>query len=182
MADGTGAAHVMAPDVNARTAEANQKAQKAALGLARFRSPRSLSRDELYRIAEKMKPFAPMVFEASVNPGDPEYVGCLQFIELALQLAEWEEISWSREPSRMRGMTGLPSIGIGSSVSNVAVFFLVDPRLDVSGPGKNADAAFALAETLTAEGIVAEARAWLAREAPPGATQPRIQIHVGPKR
>jgi hypothetical protein len=140
-------------EANERAAEAIKKANEAALELERLRSPRSLNRDQLYRAVDKLKQFAPMPFDASVNPGNPEFVSCLRCIEVMLMLADWKQVDWNGSGMSMgRESTGLPRYGMASSVSNVSVFFLVEEDSSMMV------AASALADALKAEGIVAEAR------------------------
>lgn len=162
---------------NERSAEANARAEEAALELDRFRAPRSLSRDQLYRVVEKVKIFAPLEFDASVNPGDPEFKRCLGFIERALQVAGWTQKSWDGPYfSENRSSVGLPNIGLGASVSNVAIFFLIEEV-----PPRYADAATALAGALMLEGITAEARGTFKRAGINPTKQYPIHIAVGPK-
>jgi hypothetical protein len=52
-----GGEHSFGHEYEARTAEANQKAQEAALELAKFREPRLLTQEQMYRIAEKLKAY-----------------------------------------------------------------------------------------------------------------------------
>ena len=136
---------------NARAEEANQKAQEAALELARYRQPRSFTRDQLYRIAEKLKPYAGMQFAGATVGRDPEILAFLQYIEAALTLADWREIDWhvSQGITRSAGRT---TIGTNISVSNVLVTFPFD------GVPKSVEAAaVALADALVSEGFTAKA-------------------------
>jgi hypothetical protein len=152
----------------ARTAEANQRAQEAALELAKFREPRVLGQEQMYRIAEKLKKHVGIQFAGATSGRNPEYLTFLQFIETSLMLANWQEINWhvSRGVTRAAGKT---VIGTDVSVSNVLITF----PMDAMGKAMEA-AAIALADALTAEGF--EAKAGLdARNA--GA----IQVMVGPK-
>jgi hypothetical protein len=113
-------------EANERAAEANRKAEEAALELAKFKAPRIFSNEQLYRVAGNLKQFAPLIFDASVNPGNPEFVHCLRSIELALMVAGWKQVDWEGAgPKISRQSVGLPAIGSNSSVSNVAIFFLV---------------------------------------------------------
>jgi hypothetical protein len=167
-------------EANERAAEANRKAEEAALELARFKAPRILNNEQLYRVADKLKPFAPLIFDASVNPGNPEYVHCLRSIEIALTVAGWKQAGWDGPGTRVnRQSVGLPAFGSNSSVSNVAISFLVDndsPKTLISTA-----AAMALVDALFVEGIVAEARPTMERDES-GAQKPRpIHIAVGTK-
>jgi hypothetical protein len=110
-----------------RAAEATKKANEAALELERLRCPRILNNEQLYRVAGKLKPFASLIFNASVNPGNPEFVHCLRSIEIALMVAGWKQVDWDGPGTKVnRQSVGLPAFGSNSSVSNVAIFFLVD--------------------------------------------------------
>ena len=126
-----------------------------------------------------MKAFAGMEFDASVNPGDPEFIGCLRYIEIALMLADWKQQSWDGPYfSLNRSSYGQPTIGLGSSVSNVAIFFLHD---DTVSDTRNADAAMALAEALTLEGVTTAARPTFKKEEFGAHKQYPIHIAVGTK-
>jgi hypothetical protein len=167
-------------EANERAAEANQKAQEAALELARFKAPRILNNEQLYRMADKLKPFAPLIFDASVNPGNPEYVHCLRSIEIALMVAGWKQVDWDGPGTREnRQSVGLPAFGSNSSVSNVAISFLVgndSPKTLVATA-----AAMALVNALLVEGIVSEARPMMESDEF-GAPKPKpIHIAVGTK-
>jgi hypothetical protein len=158
-------------------ARANERAAEAQLQLANFRSARTLTRDQMYRIAEKMKPFAPLTFDAAANPGSAECVQCLRFIEVALGLAGWKQRDFHAPGLKEdRRTVGLPTIGLQGSVSNVAIFFLVDD----SEPSY-AEAAGALADALMAEGIIAEARPTFGIEHELGGPKAPTNITVGPK-
>ena len=135
----------------ARTAEANQRAQEAALELARYRQPRVFTRDQMYRIAEKLKPFAGMQFAGATVGRDPEILGFLQHIETTLTLAEWREIDWHSSQGITRS-AGRTTIGTNVSVSNVLVTFPLN-----NSPKSVEAAATALAEALIAEGFAAKA-------------------------
>jgi hypothetical protein len=162
-------------DANARAQEANLKANEAVLELARFRAPRSLFTEQVYRIADKMKEFSPIEFDASINPGDPEFKLCLSFIEWALRLAGWKQQSWDGTGSENRDLLGLPAIGLGGSVSNVAIFFTGEKD------SRNEGAARALADALTLEGITSNARTSFKNTELGAAKQYPIHIAVGPK-
>jgi hypothetical protein len=135
----------------ARAAEANQKAQEAALELAKYRQPRVFTQDQMYRIAEKLKPHASMQFAGATSGRDPEFLVFLQFIENSLMLADWKEIDWHLSAGITRA-AGRTVIGTNVSVSDVLITF---PMNDPSG--SVASAAVALANALTAEGFSAKA-------------------------
>jgi hypothetical protein len=156
-------------EAEARASEANQKAQEAALELAKFRSPRTFTRDQMYRVAEMVKPYAGMQFAGATTGRDPEYLGFLQFIEMALKLADWQEIDWHTSPGVTRSV-GRTTIGTTVSVSNVLVTF------PLRGSGSQLeDAAIKLTEALTQEGFVAQAGV------AHGSDSLVIQVMVGPK-
>lgn len=56
----------------ARTAEANQKAQEAILELAALQAPRVLSREQRGRIVDKLKQFSGTEYDITVSDADPE--------------------------------------------------------------------------------------------------------------
>jgi hypothetical protein len=155
----------------ARTAEANQKAQEAALELAKFRAPRLLSREQMDRISDKVSQFAPLMFDANVTPGNPEFRDCLRHIELALKNAGWAQIDWigSGEIGNRQSI-GLPSFGMTASVRNILIGFLFEETSKYVSPAET------LADALMAEGITAHACAML-----PGSTTAPIHVIVGPK-
>jgi hypothetical protein len=155
-------------EYEARTAEANQKAQEATLELTKFREPRVLTQEQMYRIAEKLKKHVGIQFAGATSGRNPEYLNFLQFIETSLMLANWQEINWhiSRGATRAEGKT---VIGTDVSVSNALITF----PMDAMGSAMEA-ASVAPADALKAEGF--EAKAGLdARNT--GA----IHVMVGPK-
>jgi len=154
---------------NARAAEANQKAQEAALELAKYREPRRSTQEQMYRIAEKLKPLAPMQYAGATVGRDPEFLTFLQFIEATLILADWQEIGWHVSAGMTRG-AGRTVIGTSVSVSNVLITF---PLSQMGLTLENA--AVALAEALTAEGFIASA----GMDSGPNAQV--IHVMVGPK-
>ncbi len=156
-----------AAEAERRAAEANQKAQEAALELAKYREPRRFTQEQLYRIAEKLKPHGPYMQYACASVGmDPEHIGFLQSIETALSVAEWREIDWQWGIGMTRG-AGRTSIGTSVSVSNV---FITCPLLNDAVTA----AATALMEALNAEGFVAKAGVDMTN---PGI----VKIMIGPK-
>jgi hypothetical protein len=160
----------------ARTAEANQRAQEAALELEKFRQPRSLTPAARARVADKIDKFRPLKFSAAVNPGDPEFVQCLRHIELALQEAGWAQVDWEGDGlGADRSSVGLPMIGLNGSVRNVGIFFVLE-----DSSNQYEEAAVALMNALVAEGIVADARVTLAESWEIPAQIP-IHIAVGTK-
>jgi hypothetical protein len=154
---------------NVRAEEANQKAQEAALELAKYRAPREFTRDQMYAIAEKLKPFAGMQYAGATVGRDPEYLKFLQFIEAALMLANWQEIDWHISSGITRS-AGRTTIGTAVSVSNVLITFPMD-----QGGSSLEEAAIALADVLKAEGFIANA----GMHAGPSAHM--IHVMVGPK-
>ena len=96
--------------LEARAAEANQKAQEAALELATFRQSRMLTPEEIGRIAEKLKPYAGTHFIGATAGRDPEFIAYLQSIESALVLANWQALDWPFPNGAYRGK-GRTTIG-----------------------------------------------------------------------
>jgi hypothetical protein len=134
----------------ARTAEANQKAQEATLELAKYRAPRVLTQEQMYRIAEKLKGYRGIQFAGATSGRDPEFLTFLQFIENSLMLANWQQIPSSSSTGVMR--IGKADIGTDVSVSNVLITFPMDAMGKVME-----SAAVALADALKAEGFAAKA-------------------------
>jgi hypothetical protein len=153
---------------NARAEEANQKAQEAALDLAKYRTPRYLTHEQLYRIAEKLKPFGESMMQyACASVGlDPEHITFLQFIEAALLIANWREIDWQWSLGTTRG-AGRTTIGTGVSVSNVFITFPLENRAVMT-------AAVALMNALKEEGFVANV-------GPDASNHGIVKIMIGPK-
>jgi hypothetical protein len=112
-------ANQKASEAEARASEANQKAQEAILELAQFREPRILTGQQMVRIAEKLKQFSSTEYDVALQSNDPEFIGFLWFIEIALEKAGWKGLSW---PSMATVITsrGL-QVAAGISVTNIVV-------------------------------------------------------------
>jgi hypothetical protein len=107
-------------EAKARAAVAEQKAAEAQLALERFKAPRILKQDQQARIAEKLKAFAGVVYDAGVGPkGDPEPLYILRSIHAALLLANWNHIAWTAGGETYTE-PGMPPIGL-TMVANVIV-------------------------------------------------------------
>jgi hypothetical protein len=92
-------ANQKAKEADARAAEANLKAKEAAeraakaeLALEKFRAPRTLDSEQMDRIAEKLRPFSGVEYDAATSSIDPEFMALLGFIEVALGKAGWAGI------------------------------------------------------------------------------------------
>jgi hypothetical protein len=155
-------------EYRARTAEANQRAQEATLELAKYRAPRRFTQEQLYRIAEKLKPFAAsgMQYACASVGMDPEHIGFLQAIEAMLLVADWREIDWQWSSGVARG-AGRTTIGTDISVSNVFITFPLENRAVTA-------AAVALMNALKEEGFVANTGPEVSN---PGV----VKIMIGPK-
>jgi hypothetical protein len=130
-------------EYEARAAEANQKAQEAALSLERFRAPRALDTEQQARMADKLSQFHGTQYCVGVNSFDPEYVMLVINIEDTLAKAGWLEVDWPNGRTR----PGKTLIGFELVVSNVWIavgFGEVLTGLPI---------AKALAEALSEEGI-----------------------------
>jgi hypothetical protein len=97
-------------EADARAAEANQKAEEARLELARLRTPRrELLRDKRSLIAEALKPFANVSFDAGIGPNDKDVEDFLWDLEeFVLWPAGWRQIDWKYRD----GSLGAPRGGL----------------------------------------------------------------------
>jgi hypothetical protein len=74
-----------------RTASAEKAASDAALALARFKQPRSLSPEQQDTLITTLKPFAGQHFAFAVFP-DPEPLALLRMLDTILRSAGWQRI------------------------------------------------------------------------------------------
>jgi hypothetical protein len=113
---------------NVRAAEANQKAEEAALELAKFRAPRTFDQEQAERIVEKLAPFAGTPFEIAVDPVvEPFFASQIAKI---LEVAGWEFHSSHR---MLRGRAG--EIGFVFCTEGISIRFVrskMDAFMDAS--------------------------------------------------
>jgi hypothetical protein len=88
-------------EYEARTAEANQKAQEAALALARLTAPRVISEEHVAAIIEATSPFAGTPFILLIQP-DPEPMELMNQVSDALVAAGWNWLPWSQAIAFLR--------------------------------------------------------------------------------
>jgi hypothetical protein len=103
-----------AEDLRKGTADANARAAEAQLALEKLKAPRSLSRDQMEAIANKLRPFAKTRFDLSVIIGDPEAIGFLGFIADSLEAAGWTWIEYNHPSGpfmNVYNVAGKPNIG-----------------------------------------------------------------------
>lgn len=133
-----------------RIAEANERANTASLELAKFKSPRSLSAEQISLLVSAMGKFGNIQFDGAVGPvNDPEPMVFFDQIAKGLSAAGWRQIAW-QAPNIMilTRSNGTPNLG-GVSVTNVIIDIHPNnaPSLWL--------AAQTLAATLTEAGIAA---------------------------
>jgi hypothetical protein len=74
-----------------RTANAEKAASDAALALAKFKQPRSLSPEQQHKLRVALEPFAGQNFACAVYP-DPEPLALLTVLDANLRSAEWKRV------------------------------------------------------------------------------------------
>jgi F0F1-type ATP synthase membrane subunit b/b' len=131
-----------------RTADAEKAASDAALALAKFKQPRTLTREQRERITAKARPFAGMAFDVATSNGK-EPLNLVIKIEEALAAAGWKELDWSA--GVFIGRTGKPSLGLGAETG-------VTVQVEIPQESKLLGVAKTIAAALTAEGIAAAAQ------------------------
>jgi hypothetical protein len=133
-----------------KIAEANERANQAALELAKFKAPRALSAEQMGQIATLMKRFAGTEFDGGVGPlNDPEPLHLFDQIAQALVAAGWKPVAFvSQQVMTLPRSNGTPAVG-GVSVTNVII------DIHPSQASRLWPVARALAEALAAAGIAA---------------------------
>src|ERR1700722_14549835 len=100
-------------DANARAAEASQKAAEAQLALEKFKTPRTLTGEQLSAITEATKAFAGTPFDLYIQP-DQEPLDLANQVTQALLAAHW---NWSPVKESMSlNRPGKPGVGMTTSV------------------------------------------------------------------
>jgi hypothetical protein len=136
----------------------------AKLELEKYRAPRFLTNEQINRIQEEVKPFAPAEYAIGVSMDDPEQIHVADLIAIALKLAGWKQVDWHSDPI---GRTMWGKIGKIPVPGNV----IISPA-----PQDKSDAAKSLVDALNAEGIVATLT-----EHPVLMPFPGIKIMIGKK-
>src|SRR5205814_7980939 len=133
------------------------------------KAPRTLSAEQIERMAEKLKPFAGTVVDAGFGPmGDPEPLYLIRSIATVLSKAGWKLVDWTG-PGFTYSEPLLPTLG-QTLVTNV----IVDVHPDRWA--KFGAAATALAAALASEGIDA-----IAHSRPSSINTDAIHVRVGRK-
>jgi hypothetical protein len=127
----------------ARAAEANQRAQEAALELARLTTPRTISTEQKQRLIEAVQPFAGTPFVLLLQP-EPEPLALMEEICGALVDAGWTWLSWPSPIAFVR--PGKPSVGMITG-TGVRVQLASSKKPEWEGP------VLALANALAAVGL-----------------------------
>jgi hypothetical protein len=107
---------------NEHAATAEQRAAEANLELAKFKAPRQLTPDQQHAIANNLRPFPDIKFDAGLAPGDAEAASLLVSIETALSQAGWTEINWNGGDIVLN-RTGRPTAGLSSATNVIAAVF-----------------------------------------------------------
>jgi|GEM_PF-3501829 len=135
-------------DKDVKIAEANERANIAALELAKFKAPRSLSADQSDRVMLAMKRFTGTEFDGGVGPlNDPEPLQFFDQVAAALSAAGWKQIAYQTQTvMTLPRSNKTPPVG---AVSVTNVFIDIHPQQAL----RLRPVALALAEALAAEGI-----------------------------
>lgn len=149
-----------------RTASAEKAASDAALALAKFKEPRTLTLEQQGKITAKVKPFAGMTFDVAASNKTESFL-LLDKIEDALAAAGWEELNWaSGSTSTISRPSGKPSVGFAIE-TGVSVQVEIEKRSELLPIAK------VLAAALTEEGIAARAELM-----PTAQTNSHDSIHI----
>jgi hypothetical protein len=140
-------------DKDLKIAEANERANVAALELEKFKAPRFLSSAGQSELAEAMKQYTGVTFDGGIGPlNDPEPQHLFDSIAQALLQAGWRQVGWKEQSGFVLGRTGgRPALG-GVSVTNV-IIDIHPQQSDRLWP-----IAQSLASTLQAFGVAAQAQ------------------------
>lgn len=130
-------------NVDARAAEASQKAAEANLALERLKAPRTLSLERQQLVAAATQSFARRRYRVAISQGADDGVAFWESMHPALQKARWVYL-----PS------GGPSIGSPPASIPIAALPGIEIRFDPMEEQKLAPAALALGNALHADGTV----------------------------
>lgn len=155
---------------NAQAAEANARAEEAALELVKFRAPRRLTREQISRIEETLKKFGDIRFSINLTGLDGEIGGIAATLANILTEIGWKLERWPFTlPGQIEAyivLNRIVTVG-GVAVNDIGVWYPLHIP-DVMSAGQD------LGMALTAEGIVAT---W----APALLDKPVVLIAIGPK-
>ena len=104
------------------TAEANARALEARVELEKFKTPRTLTREQQERISLKIAPFAKLPFDMMVNP-NPESQGLMMMLGTALRAAGW---TWEGRSSGGLAISGSNNPGAAVNTSYVGLAVEID--------------------------------------------------------
>lgn len=128
-------------------AQANERASKADLELARLKAPRILWLEQQSSIIETILPFAGTIFDVGTIQGDLEVFRFEQQLEYVLERAGWKQIDWIGGALVMK-QSGSPTLGMVTA-SDVTVGAYPEKATTLGV------AAARLADALNAVGILA---------------------------
>jgi hypothetical protein len=100
---------------NDRASEAKQKAMEAEARAA----PRKLTDEQIDRIAEKLRQFPDIRYDAAISAKEPEIIKLFESIHSALEKAKWKGWPWGSRSQRERYSDML--VGVGLPLDDVAV-------------------------------------------------------------
>ena len=129
--------------------EAKKLAAEAESNLAKFRAPRTLTKQQQERVVSMLMSFAGTQFDVGSVQGDAESAECMILLETLLQAAGWREVDWVGGDIVMT-REGKPTTGLVTT-TNVAVAVYPEKTSTLG------NAAAALGTALNAEGIAAKA-------------------------
>jgi len=141
-----------ASEAQLKASEANERAAKAELELAKYRAQRGLSPEAQKLVAAALKQFAGIKFDAALPMGDTETARLLATLEDALQAAGLIQIPWTSTlpNSQFLFRTGKPVAG---NVGAIGVILEVDGKTHP----ELVPVAEAIATTFTNNGVPAKA-------------------------
>jgi hypothetical protein len=138
-----------AKEASGQIAEANARALEAQLALEKFKSPRTISKWDLWNISSAMRVFKDIRFDASVRGGDIEAGSLLVQIESTLSDAGWKQLDWQGENIIVRRWDR-PIVGANAGIG-VGISVKPDEQEMLFGIAKS------LSESLVAAGIESQA-------------------------
>ncbi len=155
-------------EANARAEEANQKAQEAALELARLTTPRVISEEQKQAIIEAISPFTGTPFILLMQP-EPEPMALMEQVSDLLVVAGWD---WLSSPQMIAFMRpGKPNVGMITGIG-------IRIQLDSSKKADWEQPTLTLANALAVAGLEDVA----AQESDDGSVPPTaIHVRIGRK-